>query len=160
MRAEFASYAPDAAKILQAFTEGINAYIASLSASGGSRLPEEFRLAGFAPEPWRPEDWRSRMNPALHRTRPARHLPRSADGEGLPNGSDQCAFTPAGTPVHSTGCSIAQLCLCAAVGRPWHLRGTVSMIDTATRKASRPCMYFPLVAKPGRRALALARWRH
>ena len=32
-----------------------------LSASGGSRLPAEFRLAGFAPEPWRPEDCLNRM---------------------------------------------------------------------------------------------------
>src|SRR5258708_3424953 len=52
MQAEFASYAPDAREILRAFTDGINAYIAQRSGSG---LPLEFQLAGFAPEPWKPE---------------------------------------------------------------------------------------------------------
>ncbi len=58
MQAEFASYAPDAREILRAFTDGINAYIAQRSASG---LPVEFQLAGFAPEPWKPEDCLTRM---------------------------------------------------------------------------------------------------
>src|SRR5437763_5071281 len=56
MKAEYSSYAPDAFEILQSFTDGINAYI------GNSRtLPIEFKIAGFAPEPWKPEDCLSRM---------------------------------------------------------------------------------------------------
>jgi len=57
MKTEYASYAPDAYAILKAFTDGINAYIKS----SASKLPIEFKLAGFAPEPWKPEDCLSRM---------------------------------------------------------------------------------------------------
>jgi penicillin amidase len=51
MKAEYESYAPDAKPILEAFVRGVNAYI-ELSRD---HLPVEFRLAGFAPEPWTPE---------------------------------------------------------------------------------------------------------
>src|SRR5262249_33083192 len=37
---------------LQAYSEGINLYIESL----GKKLPWEFRLLRYQPEPWRPED--------------------------------------------------------------------------------------------------------
>jgi penicillin amidase len=56
MKAEYSSYAPDAFEILQSFTNGINAYIRN-----SRTLPIEFNIAGFAPEPWRPEDCLSRM---------------------------------------------------------------------------------------------------
>lgn len=61
MAAEYASYAPDARQILEAFTQGINAEIARRLAPGGPGLPLEFQLAGFKPEPWRPEDCLTRM---------------------------------------------------------------------------------------------------
>ena len=61
MAAEYASYAPDTLEILQAFTAGINAYIANLRAPGGPGLPVEFRIAGFQPEPWKPEDCLNRL---------------------------------------------------------------------------------------------------
>ncbi len=61
MDTEYKSYAVDAKEILEAFTDGINAYIASLDAPGGSGLPLEFQLAGFKPEPWKPEDCLNRM---------------------------------------------------------------------------------------------------
>jgi penicillin G amidase len=61
MKAEFESYAPDAESILRAFTDGINAYIDALTASGGPGLPVEFQVAGFAPEHWKPEDCLNRM---------------------------------------------------------------------------------------------------
>jgi len=51
MKAEYASYAPDARQIIAAFVRGVNAYIESRRGS----WPLEFRLAGFAPEPWTPE---------------------------------------------------------------------------------------------------------
>jgi len=56
MEAEYSSYAPDAKDILEAFTSGINAYIDNLKGD----YPQEFKLAGFAPEHWRPEDCLSR----------------------------------------------------------------------------------------------------
>ncbi len=61
MHREYESYSPDAKEILQAFTDGINAYIASLSAPGSPRLPIEFQLAGFVPDAWSPEDCLNRM---------------------------------------------------------------------------------------------------
>jgi penicillin G amidase len=59
--AEYASYAPDTLEILQAFTAGINAYIARVRAPAGRGLPVEFRIAGFEPEPWKPEDCLNRL---------------------------------------------------------------------------------------------------
>lgn len=61
MAAEYASYGPDTHEILEAFTSGINAYIRRRSAPDGPGLPIEFRLAGFRPEPWKPEDCLMRM---------------------------------------------------------------------------------------------------
>ncbi|MFY9528598.1 MAG: penicillin acylase family protein [Candidatus Acidiferrales bacterium] len=61
MAHEYVSYAPDTKEILEAFTQGINAEIALRTAPGGPGLPLEFRLAGFAPEPWKPEDCLTRM---------------------------------------------------------------------------------------------------
>jgi penicillin amidase len=59
MQAEYASYGPDTREILTAFTDGINAFIATAKPSG--RLPIEFKYAGFGPEPWKPEDCLTRM---------------------------------------------------------------------------------------------------
>ena len=61
MRAEYESYAPDTLTILTAFTDGINAYTASLTAPGEPGLPLEFQLAGFVPDAWHPEDCLNRM---------------------------------------------------------------------------------------------------
>jgi len=66
MKAEYESYSPDAEAILSAFTDGINAEIRSLTAKAktkktGPGLPIEFQLAGFAPEPWKPQDCLNRM---------------------------------------------------------------------------------------------------
>ncbi|HKU27265.1 MAG TPA: penicillin acylase family protein, partial [Candidatus Sulfotelmatobacter sp.] len=61
MKTEYESYSPDTEAILSAFTEGINAEIRSLKSNGGPGLPIEFQLAGFEPEPWKPEDCLNRM---------------------------------------------------------------------------------------------------
>jgi penicillin amidase len=58
MDAEYASYAPDARQIIEAFVRGVNAYIESVS----DRLPVEFEMAGFRPEPWTPEVCLSRLS--------------------------------------------------------------------------------------------------
>ncbi len=57
MKVEYESYSPDTKEILEAFTEGINAFIASRAGN----LPLEFQIAGFKPEPWKPEDCLNRM---------------------------------------------------------------------------------------------------
>jgi penicillin amidase len=54
---EWKSYSPDAREITEAFVRGINAYIAHV----GDRLPVEFRILGFRPEPWTPEVCVSRL---------------------------------------------------------------------------------------------------
>jgi len=56
--AEYASYGPDTLAILQAFTDGINAYIGLI---GERSLPVEFQIAGFRPEPWKPADCLNRL---------------------------------------------------------------------------------------------------
>jgi penicillin G amidase len=61
MKLELESYSPDTREILESFTQGINAYIASRTASGGQGLPLEFQIAGFQPEPWKPIDCLNRM---------------------------------------------------------------------------------------------------
>jgi penicillin G amidase len=61
MDAEYKSYSPDTKEILEAFTSGINAYIEAIQRPGGIGLPLEFQLAGFKPEPWKPEDCLNRM---------------------------------------------------------------------------------------------------
>jgi penicillin G amidase len=61
MQLEYASYAADTKQILEAFTQGINAYITTRTVPGGQELPFEFRLADFTPELWRPEDCLMRM---------------------------------------------------------------------------------------------------
>lgn len=58
MAAEWTSYSSDTREIAAAFTAGINAYIASL----GDRLPIEFQMAGYRPQPWQPEDILGRMS--------------------------------------------------------------------------------------------------
>jgi penicillin amidase len=61
MDAEYKGYAPDTKDILEAFTSGINAYIAEIQKPGGIGLPLEFQLAGFKPDPWKPEDCLNRL---------------------------------------------------------------------------------------------------
>jgi penicillin G amidase len=61
MQEEYASYSPHAREILTAFTDGINGYVRSLTIPGGKGLPVEFRIAGFAPDTWHPQDCLNRM---------------------------------------------------------------------------------------------------
>ena len=55
--AEWQSYGPQTREIVTAFVEGINTYIKAL---GGTR-PLEFKLAGYDPGLWAPEDCLSRV---------------------------------------------------------------------------------------------------
>ncbi|MEX2048913.1 MAG: penicillin acylase family protein, partial [Gemmatimonadota bacterium] len=51
--AEFESYHPEARRILEAFTSGVNAYIDHATAAG--ELPVEYELTGLTPERWSAE---------------------------------------------------------------------------------------------------------
>jgi penicillin amidase len=55
MQAEWNAYAPDARASVEAFTAGINAYVAEVKA-GKKALPVEFGLTRSTPETWLPED--------------------------------------------------------------------------------------------------------
>ncbi|MEP7367242.1 MAG: penicillin acylase family protein, partial [Acidobacteriota bacterium] len=73
--AEWRAYSPDAKEIAQAFTQGINAYIDSLA---GVR-PLEFRLAGYDPGKWEPEDVTGRVAGLLMTRNLAREVSRAVD---------------------------------------------------------------------------------
>src|SRR5687767_2092182 len=73
--AEWSSYAPDAKQIATSFTRGINAYIQSL----GGRRPLEFRIAGYDPGPWQPEDVVARIAGLLMTRNLAREVRRAQD---------------------------------------------------------------------------------
>ncbi len=55
MAAEWAAYDPQAREAVEAFTAGINAYVAEVQA-GRRKLPVEFGLTKSQPETWAPED--------------------------------------------------------------------------------------------------------
>src|SRR4051812_44608141 len=58
---EWATYGPDAQRTAVAFTNGINAWVRMARAD----LPEEFTVAGWQPEFWRPEDLLNRTDAFL-----------------------------------------------------------------------------------------------
>lgn len=58
---EWAAYGPDTHRIATAFVAGINAWVRTARAD----LPEEFVLAGWAPELWKPEDLLTRTDAFL-----------------------------------------------------------------------------------------------
>ena len=60
---EFTSYHPEGRRILEAFAEGVNAYIEHARASG--ELPVEFALTGLEPERWTAETPLLRMQTAM-----------------------------------------------------------------------------------------------
>ena len=55
MNAEWNAYSPDARTSVEAFTAGINAYVAEVEA-GKKPLPVEFNLTQSDPEEWQPQD--------------------------------------------------------------------------------------------------------
>ncbi|WP_394762610.1 penicillin acylase family protein [Phenylobacterium sp.] len=55
MAAEWAAYGAGAHEAVEAFTAGVNAYVAEVNA-GQRPLPVEFKLSHSAPEAWGPED--------------------------------------------------------------------------------------------------------
>jgi penicillin amidase len=59
--AEWGSYGPRMKETAEAFTGGINAWIERVQ----DDLPEEFALAGWKPEPWKPEDLLNRTDAFL-----------------------------------------------------------------------------------------------
>jgi penicillin amidase len=73
--AEWTAYSPDARQIAIDFTRGINARIDSLQGAYGI----EFRLAGYAPGKWQPEDVVARVAGLLMTRNVAREIDRALD---------------------------------------------------------------------------------
>jgi len=67
MDREWAAYGPDAKAHAEAFVAGVNAYIAA-ARSDATLLPVEFKLAGYAPAYWQPEDLVRVRNHAVGRS--------------------------------------------------------------------------------------------
>jgi penicillin G amidase len=89
-KAEWNSYSTDAEPISIAFTAGINAYIKSLN---GHR-PEEFRIAGFDPGTWAPEDVTARVAGLLMTGNLEGEVNRTLDVKALGLSADDRLFPP------------------------------------------------------------------
>jgi penicillin amidase len=76
---EWRSYSPDAKAIATAFTSGINAYIRSLN----GKRPTEFRISGFDPGLWAPEDIAARVAGLLMTGNMLAEVNRTLDVEKL-----------------------------------------------------------------------------
>ena len=87
---EWRSYSPDAKAIATAFTNGINAYIRSL----GKQRPIEFRMAGFDPGPWVPEDVTARVAGLLMTGNLLAEVNRTLDVKKLGLVTDSRLFPP------------------------------------------------------------------
>ena len=55
MRGEWRSYGPNAERTVTAFVSGVNEYV-RLTEEDADLLPEEFRVAGYRPAKWSPQD--------------------------------------------------------------------------------------------------------
>ncbi len=87
---EWRSYSPDAKSIATTFTSGINAYIHSLN---GQR-PAEFRIAGFEPGLWVPEDVTARVAGLLMTGNLLAEVNRTLDVNKLGLETDARLFPP------------------------------------------------------------------
>jgi len=87
---EWKSYSPDAKAIATAFTSGINAYIRSLD---GQR-PMEFRMAGFDPGFWAPEDVTARVAGLLMTGNLLAEVNRTLDVKKIGLKADDRLFPP------------------------------------------------------------------
>jgi penicillin G amidase len=87
---EWRSYSPDAKAIATAFTSGINAYIRSLH----SQRPPEFRIAGFDPGLWAPEDITARVAGLLMTGNMLAEVNRTLDVNKLGLAIDARLFPP------------------------------------------------------------------
>ncbi len=87
---EWRSYSPDAQAIATAFTNGINAYIRSLN---GQR-PPEFRIAGFDPGLWVPEDVTARVAGLLMTGNMIAEVNRTLDVKKIGLAMDDRLFPP------------------------------------------------------------------
>ncbi len=87
---EWRSYSPDAKQIASAFTKGINAYIQGLA----GRRPPEFKVAGFDPGLWTPEDVTARVAGLLMTGNLTQEVNRSLDVTKLGLETDARLFPP------------------------------------------------------------------
>jgi penicillin G amidase len=87
---EWRSYSPDAKAIATAFTAGINEYIRSLR----GKRPLEFRIAGFDPGLWIPEDVTARVAGLLMTGNMVAEVNRTLDVKKVGLATDERLFPP------------------------------------------------------------------
>ncbi|CAJ6929046.1 penicillin amidase [Burkholderia pseudomallei] len=98
LEAEYASYHPEAKQILQAFADGINAYVREAKADP-AKMPPEFRLTGAEPGEWRPESSLIRIYGITRNVTGEVALARQVAAVGLSKALSLNAFEP---PVRQT----------------------------------------------------------
>jgi penicillin amidase len=137
---EWASYASDTQAIAGAFTRGINAWVSRAR----ERLPEEFVLAGWAPEFWRPEDLLNRTDAFV------------ASGNALDDLLR--ARLAAAVGVDRAGALFpAEGVLSTAVPRGLDLAAINGVVSDALRRVGTPPFFMGFAAAVGSNAWAVAR---
>lgn len=138
--AEWASYGPDAHAIAAAFTRGINAWVSRAR----ERLPEDFAVAGWGPEFWRPEDLLNRTD-AFVASRNALEEVLRARLTATLGASRALALLPGAGPqptVVPTGLDLAAVS---------------DVVTGALRRVGTPPFFMGLAAPVGSNAWAVAR---
>ncbi|THD68408.1 penicillin acylase family protein [Phenylobacterium sp.] len=103
MAAEWAAYAPGAREAVEAFTAGVNAYVAEVNA-GKRPLPVEFKLTASRPEAWAAEDvLRIRSHALVSNVSSEVARAQVACAAGLPADLLRRTLSPAHTPTIPAG---------------------------------------------------------
>lgn len=99
--AEWTNYHPEARQILEAYVQGVNAFILQ----AGDDLPVEFRLTGHRPQPWRAEEilTRARISAALGSARQELRLAQQVARLGAEEANRRAAPDPYGELVPADG---------------------------------------------------------
>ncbi len=137
---EWASYASDTRAVAEAFTRGINAWVGRAR----ERLPEEFVLAGWVPELWRPEDLLNRTDAFVASGNALDEVLRARLIAAL--GADR-----AGTLFPAEGA------IPASVPRGLDLAAINGVVSDALRRVGTPPFFMGFAASVGSNAWAVAR---
>lgn len=137
---EWASYGSDTQAIAAAFTRGINAWVSRAR----ERLPEEFVLAGWAPEFWRPEDLLNRTDAFV------------ASGNALDD-VFRARLTAAVGADRAGALFPAEGAISTAVPRGLDLAAINGVVSDALRRVGTPPFFMGFAAAIGSNAWAVAR---
>lgn len=140
LNGEWASYGSDTKAIAGSFTRGINAWVSRAR----ERLPEEFVLAGWAPEFWRPEDLLNRTDAFL------------ASGNALDEVL-RARLTAAVGADRAGALFPAEGAIPTIVPRALDLAAINGVVSDALRRVGTPPFFMGFAASAGSNAWAVAR---